>query len=111
MRVVTIPENCSRREFLLCVKTALKTLVPYGKALVILDEKEIPYNHTDEEETHSYKYCSDTWLPEEIVHGQSADLIAIENPRHFTKEGIAEVITHVFNETENKILLVQERKS
>ena len=108
MRVVTIPESCTRDEFMLCVRTALKTLVPFGKALVILDDDTIKYGDNEKDGTHCYKFFSDRWPAEQIARGQAADLIAIECPTHFSKESIASLMP-ILCVKENTILLVQER--
>ena len=108
LRVVTIPEGCTRDEFILCAKTALKTMTPRGVALILLDDETIKYGDCDRDETHEYRYFSDRWSPEEITHGQLAQLIAVEYPTHFSKESIREVL-HGFEDLNNGILLAQER--
>lgn len=109
MRIVTLPEDCTRREFLLCTKTALKALTPFGKALVIVDKDDIKYGESDRDGTHCFQYFSDRWPPELIVEGQEADLIAIEDSTHFSKEGIEELLP-AFLGKENAILLLRQKR-
>lgn len=90
MRIVTVPNNVSREEFIKKVQAELDTMRPHSRALVLLGGKTIPYSSkTIRMDGHMIRYARIGQTLPITLRGTMADLIAIETTYQLPKEAIA----------------------
>lgn len=90
MRIVTVPNNVSREEFIEKVQAELDTMRPHSRALVLLGGKTIPYSSkTIRMDGHMIRYARIGQTLPTTLRGTMADLIAIETTYQLPKEAIA----------------------
>lgn len=90
MKIVTIPDDVSREEFIKKVQTELGIMRPHSKALVLLNGKTIPYSgKTIQVDGHMIRYVRIGQTLSTTLRGAMADVIAIETTYRLPKEAVA----------------------
>lgn len=90
MKIVIVPDDISREEFIEKVQTELGTMRPHSKALVLLNGKTIPYSgKTIQVDGHMIRYVRIGQTLPITLRGAMADVIAIETTYRLPKEAIA----------------------
>lgn len=90
MRIVTVPNDVSREEFIKKVQAELDTMRPHSRALVLLGGKTIPYSSkTIRMDGHMIRYARIGQTLPTTLRGTMADLIATETTYRLSKEAVA----------------------
>lgn len=93
MRIVVIPDNLSREEFLARVQAELDAMGRGSRALVLLDDKTLPYEgKTVQTEMYTIDCMRIKQTMPSCLYGATADIVAVEKANRITKRCVTTLL-------------------